>query len=133
MKIKDKKLKINEIEIIETILHSTMASTFTEYLCLEKINNNQFRLFVGGYEVIGEASDYYNEEDDEENIPEQIDGQTVQGVEDGCIIGGSILQNEDDGEVIFSSTTDKDLKEWLERVSYYNTKIIEKLKKLEIK
>ena len=91
-------MKINEIEIIETILQSTMASTFTEYLCLEKINNNQFRLFVGGYEVIGEASDYYNEEDDEENIPEQIDGQTVQGVEDGCIIGGSILQNEDDGE-----------------------------------
>ena len=74
-----------------------------------------------------------SEEDDEENIPEQIDGQTVQGVEDGCIIGGSILQNEDDGEVIFSSTTDTDLKEWLERVSYYNTKIIEKLKKLGIK
>ena len=126
-------MKINEIEIIETIERSTMASTFTESLCLEKINNNQFRLFLGGYEVIGEVSDYFNEEDNEENIPEQIDGQTVQGVEDGYIIGGSILQNEGDGEVIFSSTTDENFKNWLEGVSFYNTKIIEKLKKKGIK
>lgn len=126
-------MKINEIEIIETIERSTMASTFTESLCLEKINNNQFRLFLGGYEVIGEVSDYFNEEDNEEKIPEQIDGQTVQGVEDGYIIGGSILQNEDDGEVIFSSTTDENFRNWLESVSLYNTKIIEKLKKLGIK
>ena len=126
-------MEINETEIIETIDRSTMASTFTESLCLEKINNNQFRLFLGGYEVIGEVSDYFNEEDNEEKIPEQIDGQTVQGVEDGYIIGGSILQNEDDGEVIFSSTTDENFRNWLESVSLYNTKIIEKLKKLGIK
>ena len=126
-------MEINETEIIETIDRSTMASTFTESLCLEKINNNQFRLFLGGNEVIGEVSDYFNEEDNEEKIPEQIDGQTVQGVEDGYIIGGSILQNEDDGEVIFSSTTDENFRNWLESVSLYNTKIIEKLKKLEIK
>ena len=121
---------LSETKIIDTRYGSNISGGYSESLCIQKIDDKNFRLFIGGYEGIGEVSEFYNEEEVEEVIPEIIDGQLVQEVYDGIIYGGSIIQNEDNGEVIFSDTEDKDLNDFLKGVSWDHKKTLSLIKKI---
>ena len=112
------KFQIGETRIISSREGSNPASTWSEDLCLKRVSDNEFELFVGGYEVIAEVSDFFDEETGEEEVPEEIDGHPVQGIEDGYVIGGEILKNEDDGEVQFSDLETSEVKEWLASVNW---------------
>ena len=112
------KFQTGEIRIISSREGSNPASTWGEDLCLKRISDNEFELFVGGYEVVAEVSDFFDEETGEEEVPEEIDGHPVQGIEDDYVIGGEILKNEDDGEVQFSDLETSEVKEWLASVNW---------------
>ena len=47
--------------IVASIEQSTMASAWTEHLCLHRTAEGKWCLDIRGYEVIGEASEYQNE------------------------------------------------------------------------
>jgi hypothetical protein len=81
------------IVIVASIEQSTMASTWTEHLCLHRTAGGKWCLDIRGYEVIGEASEYQNEEGD---LPDQIDGQDVIGTEDGFVIVDNLVLHQDD-------------------------------------
>ena len=72
---------------------SNMAGdTWTEYLCLRRGNDGFWSLDIRGYEVVGEISDYQNEDGE---LPKKIDGKEVIGTEDDfVIVNNLVLQSE---------------------------------------
>lgn len=61
---------------------SGMTSTWDEFLCVSLNEDRTFCVYTGRREVLAEASEYYNEDTDEYEIPEEIDGQAVWGIKD---------------------------------------------------
>jgi len=72
---------------------STMASTWTEFLCLQELPGRGWRLDIRSYEVIGDASEYMDEDGD---LPEEIEGAEVVGTEDGLVVINSLVQHSED-------------------------------------
>jgi hypothetical protein len=122
------KISIGEPIIIDSRYESSMSSTFRESLCIERIDEENYRLFIGDYEVIGEVSDYLNEETYDYDIPDTIDGAVVQYTEEDYICGGDILQNEDDGQILLQSELDDGVEEWLKGVNWLNEEILTSIK-----
>ena len=110
-------MDIGERKVIDSRTESSMASSWREYLCVERLGDEEFELTVRGYGYLGEVADYADEDRDFE-LPEEIDGQYVAGVEDGeFIVGGDlVIQSEDDGSVRFSNSSQIEVTEWLEQV-----------------
>ena len=107
-----------KIKIIDSREGSSLASTWSENLCLKRVSQTNFELFVGGYEVVGETSEFFDEKTGKEEIPDEIDGYPVQGVEDGYVIGGEIAKNEEYGELQFSDFKAADVRDWLASVEW---------------
>ena len=122
------KISIREPLIIDSRYESSMSSTFRESLCIERIDEQNYRLFIGDYEVIGEVSDFLNEETYDYDIPETINGAVVQYTEEDYICGGDILQNEDGGQVILQGELNADAEEWLKGVNWFNEEILRSIK-----
>ena len=122
------KISIGEPIIIDSRYESSMSSTFRESLCIERIDEENYRLFIGDYEVIGEVSDYLNEETYDYDIPDTIDGAVVQYTEEDYICGGDILQNEDDGQILLQSELNDGVEEWLKGVNWLNEEILTSIK-----
>lgn len=116
-----------EIKTIDTREGSSPASTWSEDLCLKRVSQTHFDLFVGGYEVVGETSDFFDEETGEEEIPDEIGGHPVRGVEDGYVIGGEIVKNEEYGEFQFSDFKAADVRGWLESVNWEHAALLQEI------
>jgi len=101
-----------------------MSDTYSESLCIERLTIKKYRLFLGGYEFLGEISDFVDEETGEENIPEMIGRQKVQDYDGQYIYGGSIVQNEDDGEIVFRDINDENLHNWLKDIDWHNNETL---------
>jgi hypothetical protein len=65
-----------------------MVSTWNGYLRLYKNEDGTASLEVCQYEVLAEVE--YDEDGNELPVPEYIDGERVEGVEDGYIVGGKL-------------------------------------------
>ncbi len=88
---------------------STMASTWTEYLRLNKKDGYSAVLAICQYEVLGEMQ--YDEEGNE-ILPPEIDPEDVVRIEDGLICGG-VLACGDDQSLLFTSETTPAAIDWL--------------------
>jgi hypothetical protein len=111
-------VEIGDLEIIEGREQSSMSSSWSEYLCLERKSSSTFELSIRGYEFIGEIRDY-SDEDGEENLPDQIDGKTVVGTVDEYVVGGNLVPITDDQETVeFSQPDQVEVIEWLKSVSW---------------
>ena len=82
-----------EVIIITSKEQSTLASTWTEHLCIHKLADGKWCIDIRGYEVVGEASEF---EDDEGNIPDVIEGLAVVGTEDGYVVVDNLVLHSDD-------------------------------------
>ena len=121
------KFQISEIKIIDSREGSSPASTWSEDLCLKRVSQTHFELFVGGYEVVGETSEFFDEETGEEEIPDEIGGYPVQGIEDGYVIGGEIVKNEEYGEFQFSDFKAADVRDWLASVNWEHAALLQEI------
>ena len=72
-----------------------------------------FCVYTGRREVLAEASEYYNEETDEYEVPEEIDGQAVWGVKDDCVVSEAV-GNFDDEALRLTDFDAEALRIWLE-------------------
>jgi hypothetical protein len=80
------------IVIVASVEQSTIVSSRTEHLCLHRTAEGKWCLDIRGYEMIGEASEYQNEEG---NLPDQIGRQNVIGTEEGwVIVDNSVLHSD---------------------------------------
>src|SRR4051812_12157624 len=88
---------------------STMASTWTEYMRLDKKADNSAVLEICQYEVLGEMQ--YDEEGNA-TLPPDIDQADVVKIEDGYICGGALACG-DDQFFQFTIDTIPEAIEWL--------------------
>jgi len=48
-------------------------------------------------------------------VPDEIDGQTVEGIEDGeYVVGGALVPHDDDAEIVLEPGEIEEAREWLE-------------------
>ena len=80
---------IGDLKIIAERERSGMASVWDEYLCLRKVSETEYELSVRAYEVLAEGWDYYDEETEGYDLPDEINGKGVVGFVDEWIVGGS--------------------------------------------
>ena len=102
---------------------STPVSTWTQYLCICKLSNGNFELSVRKYDVIGDPSDYSDDNGDNYSEPSEINGKKVVGVEDGYIVGGDLISDYDD-TVEFKYLPDQVVTDYLIQIDWSNAKII---------
>ena len=122
------KFHVGATRIISSRDGSSPASSWSEDLCLKRVSDTEFELFIGGYEFVAEVSDFFNEETEEEEVPEEIGGYPVQGIQEGYVIGGEILKNEGNGEVQFSDPEISEVKEWLASVDWNTEQVFSSIK-----
>jgi len=91
---------------------SSMVSNWNEYCCLLRLPENRLRLFTGRYEGLADIHQYYNEETENYDLPDEIDGKQVVGREDEIVVGGE-LQSYDD-EVEFVDPSAIEVRSWLD-------------------
>lgn len=116
-----------EPKILDTRSGSSMSDSYSESLCIERLTIKKYRLFLGGYEFLGEISDFVDEETGEENIPDMIGREKVQDYDSEYIYGGSIVQNEDDGEAVFQDVNDENVHNWLKDIDWHDTEILSEI------
>jgi hypothetical protein len=92
---------------------SSMTSAWTEYLCLRIFSTGEFELFTGSYEGLDEAGNYWNEDTEEYDLPDEINGKKVLFIQDEYVIGGEIEYFNDDECVKASSVNDPRVVKWL--------------------
>lgn len=83
---------MGDIKIVDSIEQSTMASTWTEYLCLHRSSEGKWCIDIRGFEVVGEANEF---EDEDGELPDKIDGWEVVGTEDGYVVVNNLVLHSD--------------------------------------
>ena len=68
-------MKVGEIFELDSREETGSTDTWTEYLCLEKLKKG-FELTIRGYEILGQLSDY-TDDDGNEDLPDEIYGEKV--------------------------------------------------------
>ena len=56
------KVEIGDLEFIDEREQIWMTGSWNEYLCLERLSTTKYQLSIRGYEVLGEVSDYTDED-----------------------------------------------------------------------
>ena len=90
------------LEILMSGEESSMVSTWTVYLCLEKLEGGAVQLSERQYEGLGMADEYAVETEDgdtEYELPDEIDGKTVVGIDDEVVVGGDLTLWDDSRSV----------------------------------
>jgi hypothetical protein len=109
--------KKEEFRVLLTGEFSTIASSWTEHLCMQR-RNPEIILSSRSYEVLSDLSELALEQGDgavDYDLPETIKGKTVVGVEDGeYVIGGELVPQDDDAELTLEPGDVKKAREWLE-------------------
>ena len=124
-------MHVGKIHIIDEWDESSMLCMWTEYLCLQKLENSNYELSVRGYQILDDLQKYYDEDLDIFDIPKEIDGWPVVKVEGEYIVGGLLLNHSDDILPIeFTSTDDPDLIEWLIDAGKNDKRIIDDINSL---
>ena len=116
----------NNVVIVAERENSSMASNWTEYLCLCNGKEQAFQLFTGMYEDLAVASDYYNEETCDYNLPEQINGKMVVKIDDDVVVGGELGFTEFEDMIEFNQLDDPQLVQWLTNSRWNNNEKIKK-------
>ena len=84
---------MSKIKVITSKEQSTLASNWTECLCIHRVPDGKWCIDIRSYEVAGESSEY---EDDDGNLPDAIGGLAVVGTEDGYVVVDNLVLHSDD-------------------------------------
>jgi hypothetical protein len=90
-----------------------MTGSWTDRIYLTGIDENLFEMSNQGPEGLADASDFMDE-DGNYDLPAQINGTAVGGVEDGYVVGDHYIEDDLYGTVQFSSVEDPAILEWIE-------------------
>ena len=122
-------MKVDEIFELDSREETGSTDTWTEYLCLEKLKKG-FELTIRGYEILGQLSDY-TDDDGNENLPDEINGEKISNYDNEYIYGSNLVINaDDDGSVKFINPNEDDVREWLESVDWFGENIISDIEEI---
>ena len=121
-------MKPGETIMLDQRQESSMVSSWTEYLCLDREADGSYVLAVKGYEILASVSEYYNEETEQYEIPDEIDGDFVIGQEDDYIVGGSLRNHSDEIYTLeFVIPKKEEIEEWLNDIANWDPSIVTKV------
>ena len=66
------------------------VDSWREYLCLEKLSEG-FELTIRSHIVLAESGEYFDEDGEELELPEEINGNSVLGFDGDYIIGEELF------------------------------------------
>jgi hypothetical protein len=115
-----KYIMAGDLTVITWREQSSMASAWTEYLCVRRLGNGRARLEVCQYEALAENS-FFDDDGNELPMPKHIDGKVVVCVEDGYLVGGDLACNDihDAALALEFGTGEKErVNEWLSMVRF---------------
>ena len=101
------------LEVLASREEPSMVSMWTVYLCVSEGKIRRYTLFEGGYEVLAERSEYFNEETEDYDLPTEIDGKGVVGIDDDFVVGGELSWVNDYQKVDFDTLDDPKVREWM--------------------
>lgn len=98
--------------LIDTRFANSMIDEWNEYLILVSHDDGTFELGIAQFEVLGEVNDFTDEDNLE--LPEEIDGIKVFGSEGDYVLGGFLtLEHTQYSTFKFSFFEKSDVREWL--------------------
>ena len=122
-------MKVGEIFELDSREETGSTDTWTEYLCLKKLKKG-FELTIRGYEILGQLSDY-TDDDGNENLPDEINGEKISNYDNEYIYGSNLVINaDDDGSVKFINPNEDDVREWLESVDWFGENLISDIEEI---
>lgn len=92
----------------------SMSATSTQYLTLRR-SGNLLQIFTGGYEGLGLREKFYNEETEDYELPLEIDGKKVVGIDDEVVFGGDLDFYNPEDVVEFNPGETEIWMNWLQR------------------
>ena len=118
---------IGDLKIIAERERSGMASVWDEYLCLKKVSETEHELSVRAYEVLAEGWNYYDEESEDYDLPDEVNGKAVVGFVDEWIVGGSLIETEAFKSLLFKDLNHPNVTQWFEEVKWNNSAVMSAL------
>lgn len=123
-------VNVDQEHIIGTFNISTMASRWTEYLCMEVATDGSVTLTSKSREVLGadwsledddvvwpDGFDPDDEDCDDRPLPVSIGGKKVIDLEDGCYLGDKLLPHSDGATATFKPGNSDAAANWV--LEYY--------------
>tara|TARA_Y100001934_G_C12198695_1_gene700087 strand:- start:609 stop:1022 length:414 start_codon:yes stop_codon:yes gene_type:complete len=106
----DGKLRVIDDRVLDPALE-----VGSDYLCLRAIDGNKFELSIRGYEHLGNTADFYDEDKDEEIIPDVIDGKAIVREESReYVLGGNLSVFSESDKTEFNDLKMPDLVKFLD-------------------
>ena len=126
-------MKIGEVIKIYTEQATSMSGCWTDRIYLARLDDERYELSNCGPEGLQIASDFMDE-DGNYDLPDQINGVDVVGVEGDYVMSDHYIADDRFGTVQFSSLKDPVIQEWFENsencVSYwYTDQILDAIRK----
>ena len=125
------RLAVGAIEILDEREKYSMNSSWSEYLCIERVGGGEYEISVRGATVLEEARTFFNEETEEIDLPDFIGGHCVLGVNDGVVIGEPLeVIDGYSSPLRFHNFADGALDEWLESENWMTDAVRLKIRDL---
>ena len=104
---------VNGPVILASRESSSMVSNWQEFLCLTEGDTKAYKLFTGQYEALASKYDYFGEDTGEYELPDEIDGKDVTGIDDEYVVGGVLQWIDGTKPLEFDYVEHSVLIEWL--------------------
>ena len=103
---------------------STMVSTWDELLCVGFGSVKSYKLYLGNFEVLGERSEFYDDEADDYVLPDTINGKAVRGFKDDAVIGCEVENASYRPEDEFEFDVPPECERWLEGSKWLDDRLL---------
>ena len=105
-------MKIGELRELEIVEFDTLSSSWNEFIFLERIDEHEFEVSLRSFEGLGDAVDYWDEDSQEYELPDEIDGVSVFGVQGDGVVGGDLKCWNASDSTRFTDLDSSELRAW---------------------
>ena len=106
---------------------SSMVSTWDELLCVGFGSVKPYKLYLGAFEILGERSQFYDDEADEYVLPDTINGKAVRGFKDDAVIGCEVENASYRPEDEFEFDDPSECESWLTDARWMDDRLLAEL------
>jgi len=112
---------------------SSMVSTWDELLCVGFGSVKPYKLYLGAFEILGERSQFYDDEADEHVLPDTINGKAVRGFKDDAVIGCEVENASYRPEDEFEFDEPSECEGWLAGARWMDDRLLAELNSAVVK
>jgi hypothetical protein len=105
-----------------------MVSTWDELLCVGFGSVKPYKLYLGAFEILGERSEFYDDEADEYILPDDINGKAVRGSKGDMVIGYEVENASYCPEDEFEFDEPSECEGWLTDTKWLDDSLLDDLK-----